>query len=322
MLLRSRSLMIAAWTTLITQIIIVGTGGAVRLTGSGLGCSEWPNCVPGSFVPVPEQGIHGVIEFSNRVWGGIVVGVALVMLVMAIWQRAGRGIITLAALILALTAAQAIIGAVVVWMQLRPDTVGIHFFLSVILVALSAVLTWKAVVGRAGPRSAPRWQSLLVHGMTFVLAIVIVVGVLTTGSGPHAGDGGAARNGLNPAIMQHVHAWPGYALLALLLAVVVAAAVRGPRAHLRWSLALLGAVLVQIVVGIVQSRTGLPILLVGIHMVLSVISTALGVAVVLSLRPAARDAVLGHGSAPDASGRDAAARDIEARDVESAAAGG
>ncbi|WP_234946133.1 COX15/CtaA family protein [Agrococcus sp. Marseille-P2731] len=290
MLTRSRSLMVAAWTTLVTQIVIVGTGGAVRLTGSGLGCSEWPNCVPGSFVPVPEQGIHGVIEFGNRVWGGVVVVVALIMLVLAIRQHARRTVVTLAALILGLSILQALIGAVVVWMELRPDTVGIHFFISVILVALAAVLTWKVVAGARGPKVAPRWQTMLVHLTTVVLAVVIVVGVLTTGSGPHAGDGGAARNGLDPAVMQHVHAWPGYALLALVLGVVVAAAARGPRAHLRWSLALLGVILVQIVVGIVQSRTGLPILLVGIHMVLSVITTALGVAVVLSLRPSAEAA--------------------------------
>ncbi|WP_206446706.1 COX15/CtaA family protein [Agrococcus sp. KRD186] len=288
MLTRSRSLMIAAWTTLVTQIVIVGTGGAVRLTGSGLGCSQWPNCTPESFTPVPEQGIHGIIEFANRVNGGIVVGVAVVMLVMALVQRAGKPIVTLAALVLGLTIAQALIGAVVVWMELRPDTVGIHFYLSVILVGLAAVLAWKVVVGPAGPRVAPRWQSLLVHAMTLALAIVIFVGVLTTGSGPHAGDGGAARNGLDPAVMQHVHAVPGYVLLALVLGVVVAAAVRGPGAHLRWSLALLGMILVQILIGIVQSDLGLPVLLVGIHMVFSVIITALGAATVLSLRPSVR----------------------------------
>lgn len=284
MLERSRSLVVAAWATLVSQVIIVGTGGAVRLTGSGLGCSEWPNCTPESFTPVPEQGIHGVIEFSNRVWGGIVVAIAIVMLVLAIRKRAGRTIITLAAIVLGLTVAQALIGAVVVWMTLRPDTVGLHFVLSVILVAISAALTWRVVTGPAGPRTAPRWQSALVHAMTAVLAVVVFVGVLTTGSGPHAGDGGAARNGLDPAVMQHVHAWPGYALLALVLAVVVAAAARGPRRHLGWSLALLATVLVQIAVGIIQSRTGLPIALVGIHMVLAVVTAAIGVAVVLSLR--------------------------------------
>lgn len=284
MLERSRSLVVAAWATLISQIVIVGTGGAVRLTGSGLGCSQWPNCTPESFTPVPEQGIHGIIEFSNRVWGGIVVLVAIVMLVVAIRRHAGRTIVTLAALVLALTVLQALIGAVVVWMTLRPDTVGIHFFLSVILVALAAVLTWRVVVGPAGPRTAPRWQGLLVHLMTLALAVVVFVGVLTTGSGPHAGDGGAARNGLDPAIMQHVHSWPGYALLALTIAVVAAAAMRGPEAHLRWSLALLGVILVQIAVGVVQSNLGLPILLVGIHMVLAVLATAIGAAAVLSLR--------------------------------------
>lgn len=289
MLQRSRSMVVAAWATLVTQIVIVGTGGAVRLTGSGLGCTEWPNCTPDSFVPVPEQGIHGVIEFGNRVWGGVVILVALAMLVLAIVRRAGRAVTTLAALIVGLTLAQALIGAVVVWMRLRPDTVGIHFFLSVILVVLAAVLTWKVVVGPSGPRVAPRSQTLLVHAMTAVLAVVIVVGVLTTGSGPHAGDGGAARNGLDPAVMQHVHAWPGYALVALLGAVLAAALVRGPRRHLRLVLAMLAVVLVQVAVGIVQSNLGLPIALVGIHMVLSVVTAALGAGVVLSLRPPAAE---------------------------------
>lgn len=287
---RSRSLIVAAWATLVSQIVIVGTGGAVRLTGSGLGCSEWPNCTPESFTPVPEQGIHGLIEFGNRVWGGIVVLIAVVMLVMAIVQRAGRTIVTLASLVVGLTVAQALIGAVVVWMHLRPDTVGIHFFLSVVLVVLAAVMTWKVVVGPSGPRVAARGQTILVHAMTAVLAVVIVVGVLTTGSGPHAGDGGAARNGLDPSVMQHVHAWPGYALVALLGAVLAAAVLRGPRRHLRFVVATLAVVLLQVAIGIAQSNLGLPIGLVGIHMVLSVIIAALGSAVVLSLRPPAEAA--------------------------------
>ncbi|MCR8669670.1 heme A synthase [Agrococcus sp. HG114] len=303
MLERSRSLVVAAWATLVSQIVIVGTGGAVRLTGSGLGCSEWPNCTPESFTPVPEQGIHGIIEFTNRVWGGLVVLIAVIMLVLALRHRAGRTVVTLSALVLGLTIAQALIGAVVVWMRLRPDTVGVHFFLSVILVGLSAVLVWRVVMGPAGPRPELRWQPVLVHAMTLALAVVIVVGVLTTGSGPHAGDGGAARNGLDPAIMQHVHAWPGYALLALVLAVVAVARARGPLLHLRWSLALLGVILVQIVVGIVQSRLGLPIALVGIHMVLSVVATAVGAAVVLSLRaPRPADARDDGADAPSAVG--------------------
>lgn len=302
MLTRSRSLIVAAWTTLVSQIVIVGTGGAVRLTGSGLGCTQWPNCTPESFVPVPEQGIHGIIEFANRVMGGIVVLVAIVMLVLAIRQHAGRVVITLASLILGLTIAQALIGAVVVWMSLRPDTVGVHFFLSVILVAIAATLAWRVVVGPGGARTAPRWQSVLVLAMTCALAVVIVVGVLTTGSGPHAGDGGAARNGLDPAIMQHVHSWPGYLLLTLVLAVVIAAAMHGPRRHLRWTLALLGLILLQILVGIIQSNTGLPVLLVGVHMVISVVSTAVGVAAVLSLW---------HGP-PDAAARPSQGRAVEA----------
>ena len=281
---RARSLAVAAWATLVSQVAIVGTGGAVRLTGSGLGCDSWPNCTPDAFVPTPEMGIHSAIEFANRAWGGIVVLIAAIMLVLAIRRRAGRGIVTLSALVLGLTVAQALIGAVVVWMHLRPDTVGIHFFLSVALVALSAVLVWRVVVGPAGPRVASAAQAALVHALTAVVGAVVVLGVLTTGSGPHAGDGGAARNGLAPQVMQHVHAIPAYALVALTLAVLVVAASRGPRAHLRWVAALLAVELVQAAVGIWQSNAGLPVVLVGIHMVLSVVIAAVAAAVLLSLR--------------------------------------
>lgn len=288
MLERSRSLVVAAWATLISQIMIVGTGGAVRLTGSGLGCDSWPNCTPERFVPTPEMGIHSAIEFGNRVLGGIVVLIALVMLVMAIRQRAGRAIVTIAALVFGITVLQALMGAVVVWMHLRPDTVGLHFILSVALVAMAAVMLWKVQVGPSGPATAPGWQRILVLAMTAALAVVVLIGILTTGSGPHAGDGGAARNGLDPAVMQHVHAIPAYVLTLLVLGVLAAAAIRGPRRHLLWSAALLAVTVAQAVVGIVQSNTGLPILLVGIHMVLSVIATAIAAAVVLSLRPSLR----------------------------------
>ena len=175
---RARSLAVAAWATLVSQVAIVGTGGAVRLTGSGLGCDSWPNCTPDAFVPTPEMGIHSAIEFANRAWGGIVVLIAAIMLVLAIRRRAGRGIVTLSALVLGLTVAQALIGAVVVWMHLRPDTVGIHFFLSVALVALSAVLVWRVVVGPAGPRVASAAQAALVHALTAVVGAVVVLGVL------------------------------------------------------------------------------------------------------------------------------------------------
>jgi cytochrome c oxidase assembly protein subunit 15 len=279
----TRGIRIASVATLVTQILIVGTGGAVRLTGSGLGCTTWPYCTPESFVPVPEQGIHGVIEFSNRVMGGVVLLVAAIMLVLAIVHRRRHpGVLPLAIAVVVGTIAQALIGAVVVFLHLRPDTVGIHFSLSAVLVGVSAWMAWRVFRGRRA-----RWGGTLAQrALMLATAVVVYVGILTTGSGPHAGDGGAARNGLDPALMQHVHAFPAYALLALAIGLVLVGWRLRPFGI--WAGTLLALLVTQATIGIVQSNLGLPIALVGSHMVLSVMIVATTVLAALSLRvPAA-----------------------------------
>ncbi len=117
------------------------------------------------------------------------------------------------------------------------------------------------------------------------MLVTVVVGILVTGSGPHAGDGGAARNGLDPELMQHIHSWPAYATFALTL-VLFAGAFRMPRPQRLplWTGLLLAVELAQIVVGLWQARTGLPIWLVNIHMVLAVLLVAAMTAVVMHLK--------------------------------------
>lgn len=284
---QSRTLRAVSVATLASQILIVLTGGLVRLTESGLGCTDWPHCTPDSFFPVPEHGIHGFIEYANRLLGAVVIGISIWMLVLAIRKAksaGGREILTLAALVFFLSAAQGIIGAVVVWLELRPDTVGIHFMLSVVLVALSTMLVWRVFRGPRGPKVATAPQFVLTHGATALFAIVIVMGTLTTGAGPHAGDGGAVRNGLNPELLQHFHAWPSYALLLVTLALLVVAVRKGPRIHLFSVLGLLAASLFQMVIGLIQANTGLPVPLVAAHMMGSVFAAAAMTATVLSLR--------------------------------------
>lgn len=282
-----RTLRTASVVTLVSQIIIVLTGGLVRLTESGLGCTDWPHCTPDSFFPVPEQGIHPYIEYANRFWGAAVTAIAIWMLVMAIRhhrRRGGQTVLVLSLLIVCLTAAQAIIGAVVVWLELRPDTVGIHFILSVVLVALSTVLVWKVFRGPSGPKLATTAQTVLAHGASALFAFVIFMGTLTTGAGPHAGDGGSVRNGLNPEVMQHLHAWPSYALALVVVAMIIVALRRGPRLHLICALGLFAAVVFQMVIGIIQSNTDLPVPLVAAHMIGSVLAAAAVTTVVLSLK--------------------------------------
>jgi cytochrome c oxidase assembly protein subunit 15 len=274
---------ILAWLTLITQILIVGTGGAVRLTGSGLGCPTWPLCTDASLVATPEMGIHGGIEFGNRLLS-ILVGIVAVALVVALLRlRSRRDLFVPAVAILALTVLQGFVGGISVRVQLDPSVVGAHFVASVVLVALATIVVYRAFRGARGDLRVPRWYTVLVHITSAVVAVTVVVGVLTTGSGPHAGDDAAARNGLDPVLLQHVHSWPAYATLALTLILVALAWVQ--RLPVRpYVTALLIVELAQIAVGLTQATTGLPPLLVGTHMVLAVILVAVMTATALSLR--------------------------------------
>jgi cytochrome c oxidase assembly protein subunit 15 len=282
-----RRVIAAAWATLGVQVGIVATGGLVRLTGSGLGCPTWPQCTGDSLVVTPEMGIHGVIEFGNRLLTFVLVVVAIVMFLFVIRMRAQRRDLFWLSLVIGLyVPLQAVIGGITVLTNLNPYVVGLHFFASVALVALSAALVVR-VYATPGPRvpAVPRWYAITTHLTSVATLVTVVVGILVTGSGPHAGDGGAARNGLDAEFMQHVHSWPAYILFALTIA-IFAGSWRMPR-DLRlplWTGLLLGVEVLQIAVGLWQARTGLPILLVNIHMVLAVLLVAAMTVVVMNLR--------------------------------------
>lgn len=272
-----------AWATLVVQLLIVGTGGAVRLTASGLGCPTWPLCTDASLVTTPEMGVHGIIEFGNRLLS-IVVGIVAVALVIALLRlRSRRDLIVPAIAILALTVLQGFVGGISVRVHLDPAVVGLHFVVSAVLVALATVVVYRTVRGRRGALVVPAWFAGVAHLTSAAVVVTVVVGVLTTGSGPHAGDDLAARNGLNPVLLQHIHSWPAYLTFALTVILVIAAFVRRLPAR-PFAIALLVIELVQIVVGLTQARTGLPPLLVGIHMVMACALVAAMTATVLSLR--------------------------------------
>jgi cytochrome c oxidase assembly protein subunit 15 len=278
---------VAAWATLVVQVGIVGTGGLVRLTGSGLGCPTWPQCTPESLIPTQELGIHGVIEFGNRMMTFVLVIVAILMFLLVVRMRRDRPDLFWLALVIGLyVPLQAIIGGITVLSNLNPYVVGLHYLASVALVGLAAVLVAR-VYATPGPRvrAVPGWYAAVAHVTSALVLVTVVVGILVTGSGPHAGDGGARRNGLNPELMQHVHAWPAYALFAVTLVLVVGAWRTAPVLRLRlWTSLLLAVELAQIVIGLWQARTGLPILLVNIHMVLAVLLVAAMTAVVMHLK--------------------------------------
>lgn len=282
-----RGTRILAWLVLVSNIVIVGTGGLVRLTGSGMGCETWPYCTPDSLVPTQELGIHGLIEFGNRTLTGVLVIVALLafLSVVRLWRTRPE----LPRLVLAIGIGiilQAVIGGITVWLHLHPSIVGLHYLLSAALVAIAAAYVVR-VSATPGPRAlaVPRGYAILTHVTSGFVLITVVIGILLTGSGPHAGDTQAARNGLDPIFWQHVHSWPAYTLLALTV-VLFAWSFRLPPATgmRRWTGLLLGVELVQIAVGLWQARSGLPIVLVNIHMVLAVTLVAAMTAVVLHLK--------------------------------------
>ena len=274
-----------AWLSLIAQTTIIATGGAVRLTGSGLGCPTWPTCTADSLIPTDELGYHSLIEFGNRMMTGVVGIVALLLFVLVWHIRAERrDLFTLAFIVGAGVVAQAIVGGVTVWTGLNPFIVGFHYISSLILVCVAAAFIVR-MNATPGPRelAVPGWYAGLTHATTALLALTIVFGILTTGAGPHSGDAAAGRNGFEAELLEHVHAWPGYALLALTLALLVGAwRLRLPT--LRWTIVLLAVELVQVAVGLYQARNGLPPLAVGVHMVLAALIAAATTVVVLRLK--------------------------------------
>jgi cytochrome c oxidase assembly protein subunit 15 len=279
-----------AWASLISQIVIIGTGGAVRLTGSGLGCPTWPQCTAESYVTTPEMGFHGVIEFANRLLTFVLVIIAISMFVMVVKQRRTRPELLRLSVALGLgIPGQAVIGGITVLTDLNPYVVGLHYLLSAVLVAVAAVLLYRVRVGVGGGATLvpPQVMSAL-WALLLFLFIAVLVGIVTTGSGPHAGDGGAARNGLNSELLQHIHAWPSYAVFGISVSVLVWLLTSGSTTALsrlrRTMVAGVSVVVVQIGVGLFQARNGLPEWAVGIHMVLASVIVALVVSAMLATK--------------------------------------
>ncbi len=281
----SRALRVFAWISFVLNVVIIATGGAVRLTGSGLGCTEWPLCTPDSLVTTPEMGIHGIIEFGNRTISGPLLLTAAIVFILSIRVKTTRkDLPVLSGIILGLVALQALIGGFVVWMHLNANLVGVHYVISLMIVCVAAaylVRMYEQPGSRV--RVVSRAYATLTHVTTVAMAATIYVGVLTTGAGPHSGDANVVRDGFDATLLSHFHAWPGYIALTLTVALVVWALIAKFRT-LRWTIALLIALLVQIAVGIYQARNGLPPFAVGVHMVLASLTAASMTVVVMRLK--------------------------------------
>lgn len=282
---------IAAWVSFVLEVAIVGTGGAVRLTDSGLGC-EWPLCTPDSLFPTPEQSYHSLIEFGNRGLSFFVGLAAIVVIVLISRIRAERrDLWAMAWIVFAGVLVQAAVGGILVIFHLHPNMVAFHYLVSLVLVAVSAAFLVRMGQPR-GPRErvVPKGVAILVHITSFVLALTVLFGVLTTGAGPHSGDPAVTlRNGFDATLLEHVHSWPAYALFALTLTLLVITLANGLTAIRSAVIGLLAIELVQIAVGLYQARNALPPLAVGVHMVLAAVLVAACTVLVLRVKgPAGR----------------------------------
>jgi len=262
----SQRIRLYAWLSLVSQILIVVTGGAVRLTGSGLGCPTWPECEPGSIVNVPEQGIHGVIEFGNRLLTFLLLFIALGTFITVMRLKKGhRAGLFWTSLGLGLgIVAQAVLGGITVLTGLNSWIVGAHFLVSMGLIAIATFLVWYARGRRRLTHSKP--ISLVSLLIVPTAAAVITIGVILTGSGPHAGDSDTPRNGLDSLLWSHYHSYPAYLLLFLaVLLLLLRFRLTGPGSA-KHSLAFVALICSQALLGLIQTWTGLPELLVGLHM--------------------------------------------------------
>ena len=270
-----RNLLRLAWASLVVNILIVLTGGVVRLTGSGLGCPTWPRCTEDSFTPHGAMDIHAAIEFGNRLVTFLIAAVAIAAF-LAAW-RSGRTTIRRLALVLALgVPAQAVIGGITVLTDLNPWTVAFHLLVSMAMVCVAVVL-----VQRVGEPDTPATLAVppsvdwLVR-LVFVTGwVVLYLGTVVTGSGPHAGDAAAPRNGLEPRAVSQLHTDFVFLMLGLTIAaVLVLRAVDAPGRARDAANLLLMIELGQGVIGFAQYFSGLPVSLVTLHLLGAALTAA------------------------------------------------
>ena len=256
----------------VAQCAIVVTGALVRLTSSGLGCPTWPDCSEGSLVPVARQaeGFHKYIEFGNRLLTFALALIILAAIVAAIRHRPRRPVlIALSFLLFVGVAAQAVIGGVTVLTGLNPISVAAHFLVSTGLIAVAVILYERGNESSDGPTHlVVRRELWIVSRVLVVLALLVVVlGTVVTGSGPHAGDADTVvRFNLDPRVISWLHA--DVVLLFAGLALALALGLRlttAPADAQRRVWVLLVIIVLQGALGYTQYFTGLPEFLVAIH---------------------------------------------------------
>ena len=255
---------VTIWALALLALIIV-SGGAVRLTGSGLGCSDWPACEDDQLVAPLET--HAMIEFINRLITGLVSAIVIAAVLGSHWRVPRRAdLVWLSWGLVAGVLAQIVLGGLVVLYELPPVLVIGHFLMSMVLLWNAVVLLWRASDDggeRSEARPGPHWVGNAVVALT---TVVIVTGTIVTGAGPHGGDEDAERIDVAVRDVAQIHGTTVVALLVVLAGLVWWLRYRGAPAQAQmWGRTLLGVALAQGLIGYVQYFTGVPVLLVGAH---------------------------------------------------------
>ncbi|GLX36378.1 cytochrome b561 [Streptomyces roseochromogenus] len=283
----------AALAALVMSVLIVVTGGAVRLTGSGLGCDTWPKCTDDSLVVTQAQGFHGAIEFGNRmltyVLCAAVGGIILAARSAAPWRHS---LTRLGWLQFGLVMGNAVLGGITVLTGLNPYSVAGHFLLATSLIAVTTVTWHRTGEGDAAPRPrVPGPVRKLSWALVATTLVLIAAGTVVTGSGPHAGDSSEIkRMPFDWATTAHVHAISAWLVCALAVAMwLVLRVVDAPDDTRARARDLLVVLLAQGAIGYVQFFTDVPEVLVAVHMLGSCLVWISVLRVVLSLRERSAD---------------------------------
>lgn len=252
-----------AVASLVANMVIVWTGALVRLTKSGLGCATWPQCQPGSYVPLPEDGLHGIIEFGNRTLTFVLIIIALGTAITAFRTVRERRIRVLTIVIGLGIGFQGVIGGITVLTELNPWVVGLHMVLSVGLIVACVTVVHDAFELR--PVGVPRRLRLATQAVFWLSLAMMYLGTVVTGAGPHSGDGAAQRNGFDLSEVARLHSVTMWITLAITLWLAYAA--RGVRRLQRAALGVIGTAVLQAIIGYTQYFNHLPMGVVFAHMI-------------------------------------------------------
>jgi cytochrome c oxidase assembly protein subunit 15 len=279
-----------AWAAVFTNGLIAVTGATVRVTGSGLGCPTWPECVPGSLVPISRADLsafHLAIEFGNRTLTTVVL-IASLGTFLVIWLGKPRraSLLKLSAILPAGVVFQAIWGGIVVLTGLSWWTVAPHLLVSLLLLFVSIVILVRLDEGD-GPAVpvVPAPLRILTWATVGVLMALCVAGTLVTAAGPHGGDEDTPRLEIPVRVLAQLHADLMFLYLGLLVAMTVGfLAVKAPRRLLVRAYVLIAVTAGQGLIGLVQYATGVPEALVVAHVLGATLLVAAAANVVLATR--------------------------------------